>query len=103
MNGSHPQRGTQHVNIVIAVHILLDPRVALMKPLQPRHQRALLRDSKRATEQRLAVDAPLPPELAAVWTALELPDELAAPGPWTEATADHNERRRPLPERTPPA
>ena len=35
--------------------------------------------------------------------ALALPGELAAPGPWTAATADHNERRRPLPERTPPA
>lgn len=55
------------------------------------------------TGRSVAVDAPLPPELAAVWTALELPGELATPGPWTEATADHNERRRPLPERTPPA
>jgi hypothetical protein len=41
------------------------PRVEVEgRPLQPRHQRALLRDSKRATEQRLAVDAPLPQHAA---------------------------------------
>lgn len=49
----------------------------------------------------ITVDAPLPPELATVWAALKLSPELRAPGAWLEATADHERRRRPLPERTP--